>query len=138
MRQVAAKAWLSGGGGGLGRPLGHVLALVAVLCQLLAAALLPVPGDAAVPGDLLRAGVICHADAGAPPRPDHAPIHPSAECALCPLCLAAAPPVLVPVPPSIPPQPVQDLAATLPPARANPFVAGHRLAAQPRGPPAPA
>ena len=130
MRQ-AARAWLSGGGG-LGRPLGYLLALVAVLCQLLAAVLLLVPGDP------LRAGVICHADANTPLGPDHAPIHPPSGCALCPLCLAAAPPALAPAPPSIPAPPVRDLAAALLPARASPPAPRHRLAAQPRAPPAPA
>ena len=134
MRQTMAKWWRTGWGGDVG----HSLSLLALLCQLLAIVLLPIPGADAVPSALANgAGVICHASDGAGPVQDHAPAHHQADCALCPICLAMALPALASAPPALPAFAARLLAVTMPLARAGPAAGVRRLAAQPRGPPAP-
>ena len=134
MRQAAVRWWRTGWSGDVGRS----LSLLAVLCQLLAAVLLPIPGANAAPGTLAAtAGVICHAGDGTGPAQDHAPVHHPVECALCPICLVVALPALVSPPPALPALVARLLDATLPPALAGPVAGVRRLAAQPRGPPAP-
>ena len=133
MRQATARWCRSRWGGDVG----HSLLLLAVLWQLLAVMLLPIPGVDAVPGALASAaGVICHA-ARAGPAQDDAPVHHPVDCALCPICLAVTLPALVSPPPTLPVSVARLFAVTLPPARAGPVADVHRLAAQPRGPPVP-
>ena len=124
----------SGATSGVGR-FSQALAVLAVLWHLLAALLLT--PDAGAVGLLADMGVICHAGGGAPP-PDHAPAHHPIDRALCPL--RSAPALLAPIPAAalVAAPRVSRLAAALPPVRAGPVATGHRLAAQPRGPPAPA
>lgn len=113
------------GGFGLG------FAVLALLLQLLSAPL-PMPGAQAV-GLLAASGVICRA--GGAPVHDQAPAHHPADCALCPACLAAALPALLPAPGAVPVRVLLVQEAPPPPARAGPAEVGRRLAAQPRGPP---
>jgi len=113
------------GGFGLG------FAVLALLCQLLSA-LLSMPGAQAV-GLSAASSVICRA--GGAPVHDQAPAHHPADCALCPACLAAALPALLPAPGAVPVRVLLAQEAPLPPARAGPAEVGRRLAAQPRGPP---
>ena len=115
------------------RRLGHVLALLALVCQvLLGGVALP---DMAAAEQASALGVICHA--GAPPAPDQAPAHHRriTGCALCPLCVMAMQGVIPAVAPALPGPSVRmaDRAAQPPPARAPP--AQPRLVAFPRGPP---
>lgn len=115
--------------------LGLGFAVLALLCQLLSALLpvpVPVPGAQAV-GLLAASSVICRA--GGAPVHDQAPAHHPADCALCPACLAAALPALLPAPEAVPVRVPLAQEALLPPARAGPAEVGRRLAAQPRGPP---
>lgn len=132
------------GGFGLG------LAALALLCQVLATLLampslaptslalpflaMPAARAAAALDGIPGAGVICRT--GGVPVRDEAPAHRPAECALCPVCAAAAPPFPVPAPPAMSSAIPRRHRAIPPPAHAGPAAGGHRFAAQPRGPPA--
>ncbi len=112
--------------------LGHLLALFALVCQvLLGGATLP-DMSMAEPAAL---GLICHADA--PATPDHAPARHrhTPGCALCPLCVVAMQAVIPAMAPALPGPSVRgaDRVALPPPARAPP--AQPRRVALPRGPP---
>ena len=134
MRQAAARWWRTGWGGDVGRS----LSLLAVLCQVLAVVLLPIPGADAAPGTLTAAaGVICHAGDGNGPAQDRAPVHHPADCALCPMCLVMGLPALASASPPLPTPGARLLAVALPPKRAGPATSVRHLAAQPRGPPVP-
>ena len=114
------------------------LAAVAVLVQLLVAAVVPPDGIDAAQADWLTANAICHA--GAPAPADHQPKlpHHAPGCLLCPLCQAMVQAGLVPAPP-VParglPAPVRVRLAMAPAGAAPP--AGWPGPAYPRGPPAP-
>ena len=110
---------------------GPGFAVLALLCQVLSM-LLPMPG-AQAEGLPTASSVICWA--GGTPVHDKAPAHHPADCALCPSCLAAALPVLLPAPTAVPAPVLLLQAAFLPPVRAGPAPVGRRHAAQPRGPP---
>ena len=120
------------GGFGLG------FAVLALLCQLLSM-ILAVPGVQAATGSPAVSGVICRAGAAsaadAAPTHDEAPAQHPADCALCPVCLAAALPFPVPAPPAAPTTVLLQRRTVLPPVRAGPVLGGYRPAAQPRGPP---
>jgi len=116
--------------GGFGQP----FALFALFCQL-CSVVLAVP-DAIAAQIVSDVSVICHSE-GSPPAEDHTPAHHRAVCPLCPVCLTAALAALSPSPPAVPQPARLGAAAPLPPARAGPPVHSVRLAAQPRGPPAP-
>lgn len=80
---------------------------------------------------------ICHADPGPTPSgPGDEPAVPAAhDCALCPACQLASPPVLVPAATWVAAPPVvgRANAALRPPSTGPPRP--ERLAARPRGPP---
>ncbi len=112
---------------------GRLAALLALVVQVLL-------GGAALPGqaaaDQVGAlGVICHADAPAPPGrpPPHRRHMPG--CALCPHCVMAMQGVIPAAAPALPAPSVRIAAraALPPPARAPP--AQPRRVALPRGPP---
>jgi hypothetical protein len=119
---------------------GLFVALLALVMQLVSAAVPAWQGDAAVswPG----AGVICHADdASAPPVPDQPGRQPghhhATDCLVCPLCAAVAQSALPLAGGLALPLPSRMLlahAGFVPPATAPP--ARSPAAAQPRGPPA--
>lgn len=114
------------GGCGLG------FAVLALLCQLLSM-ILAAPGVQAASSAPAVSGVICRG--GAVPAHDEAPAQHPADCALCPICLAAALPFPVPAPPAAPAPVLLQQRTVVPPVRAGPVLGGYRPAAQPRGPP---
>ena len=87
-------------------------------------------------GPLASIGVICHARTGAAEDAPTKPAPSHRDCALCPLCVAAASPAAILLAPVTVPRPVAVASWRPASARAPPPAPARRhREAQPRGPP---